>query len=258
MGDYMEENLRNKLGFWVFSIIVLSLAIGGYFFTNYVINDYDSPKKKNEKEEKVTIKIDKNKDYIYFENEELISDHKEIIYKDVVINLNTQEILNDSLKKENRAYKNTIQYISDQKNLNKDIIVYNNDDLYALNFREYKVYEYKNFVSLVINDYNYTCFADTTFQKTKSYIFDITDGSIITEEEILNKYNESLDSIKEDIKEYLNEEQTIVNEVELIQIDETLDDFDNYSLYVNEYGRLNISYLVKTNEVDYNEIMEVN
>ena len=254
----MEENFRNKLGFWAFFLIILTLLIGGYFFTKHTINNFDEKKKDAKEEVKKDLKIDKKKDYIYFENEELISDHKEIIYKDVIINLNTQTTLTETLKKENRLYKNTIQYISKQENLNKDIIVYNNDDLYALNFREYKSYEYKNYVSLVINDFNYTCFADTTFQKTKSYIFNTLDGSLVSEEELLDKYNTSLDSIKKDIKEYLIENQTIVNEVELIKVDETINNFDNYALYINEYGRLNISYLVKTNEVDYNEIMEVN
>ena len=35
-------------------------------------------------------------------------------------------------------------------------------------------------------------------------------------------------------------------------------DFNNYSLYINDYGKLYISYLVKTTQVDYNEVMEVN
>ena len=253
----MEENFRNKFGFWAFFLIVMALAVGGYFFTNYAVNSSDNKKEENKEDIKKDLKIDKQKDYIYFTNEELISEHKEIIYKDVVINLSTQTTLTDTLKKENKLYKNTIQYISKQDNLNKDIIVYNNDDLYALNFREYKTYEYKNYISLIINDYNYTCFADTTFQKTKSYIFNVSDGSLISEEEILDKYNTSIESIKEDIRNYLITEQTIINEVELIKIEETLNNFDNYSLYINEYGRLNISYLVKTNEVDYNEIMEV-
>jgi len=58
------------------------------------------------------------------------------------------------------------------------------------------------------------------------------------------------------IRENLIGNQQVVEEVELIKIDETIDDL-NYSLYINEYGRLYISFLVKTTQVDYNEVMEV-
>lgn len=252
----MDEALRNKLGFWFFFVFVIFIAVGGYFFTQYVIN-MDTNEYKNNSGKISDIKIDKNKDYIFYENEKLISEHKEIIYKDVVINLKNHEILNETLKKENQIYKNSIQYISKQKEDISDIIVYNNDDLYALNFREYKTYQFDKYLSLVINDYNYTCFDDTTFKKTKSYVFDIQNGSMLEEKDILKKYNLNMDSIKDKIRNHLKESQVIVDEEELIKIDETLKSLDNYSLYINEYGRLYISYLVKTTEVDYNEVMEV-
>jgi len=223
----------------------------------YALND-SSGTKKEEPKEVTSYKIDKDKDYIYYINEEVISEKAEIFYKDVVINLNTQEVLTKTLEKENKVYKSTILYIKDKPSLNKDLIVYNKDGLYALNFREYKTYEFEEYVSLVINDYNYTCFDDTTFDKTKSYVFNVNNGSLMTEDEILKMYNQTLDNIKEDIRIYLETEQTTVDEVELIKIYETLENFTNYSLYINDYGKLYISYLVKTSQVDYNEIMEVN
>ena len=40
-------------------------------------------------------------------------------------------------------------------------------------------------------------------------------------------------------------------------VEETVYGLQNYSLYINEYGRLYISFLVKSNKEDYNDSMEV-
>lgn len=252
----MEENLKNKLGFWIFIIIVLFLAIGGYFFMDYVLKEPEE--KNNDLKEKINHKIDKNKDFIYFENAETISEGAEIYYQDVVINLDTQEVLTESLRKENKIYKENIQYISKQSLMNEELITYNNDDLYSLNFREYKTYEFDKYVSLLIIDQYYTCFDLNTFYKTKSYIFNTETGALLTEEEILSLYDLEMAEIKNKIKTHLESKQVIDNEVEVIRIEDTINDFKNYAFYINEYGRLYISYLVKSTQVDYNEIMEVN
>jgi len=252
----VEENFKNKLGFFTFFIIVLALLIGGFFLTNYLLNKEDIKKDKvlNEIKEH---RIDKEKDYIYFTNGETISEGAEIYYQDVVINLKNQKQLTETLEKENRIYKNNIQYLSDTDILSDDIIKYNNDNLYALTFREYKNYSYDKYVSLIVNEYNYSCFDLNTFIGTKSYVFDVTKDKLLSEDEILNLYKLTMDEIKEMVRSRLIETQKIVDEVELIKIDETLENFNNYSLYINEYGRLYISFLVKTTQVDYNEIMEV-
>lgn len=255
----MEENLKNKLGFWVFTLIVLFLAVGGYFFTDYVLININNKDETQEKEELKDYKVDKTKEYIYYKNEEVISEGTEgaeIYYKDVVINLSTQEVLNEALEKENKMYKNNIKYISQMNLISGEIINYNNDDLYALNFREYETYEFDKYVSLVINDYYYSCFDLITFDKSKSYVFNTENGKLLTEEEVLNMYNQNMEGIKEKIREKLIASQTIINEVEVIKIEDTLNMTD-YALYINDYGKLYISYLVKTTQVDYNEIMEV-
>lgn len=251
----MEENFKNKLGFWTYFLFVLLLAVGGYFFTDYVIN-LKNNKNNNNETKIVDHKIVKDKDYIYFINGETISEGAEIYYQDVVINLDTQINLTEMLEKENKIYKENIMYLSDVKILNKELINYNFDNLYALTFRNYKIYEYGDYVSLVIDTHNYSCFDLNTFVGTKSYIFNIKEGTLLTEEEILKKYNLNMDLLKEKIIVKLNTTQKIVENVELIKIGDTINDLI-YSLYINEYGKLNISFLVKTTQVDYNEIMEV-
>ena len=65
-----------------------------------------------------------------------------------------------------------------------------------------------------------------------------------------------IETIKSQIKEYLNADQKKIEE-NGINVDETINNFNNYSLYINEYGRLYISFLVKSDKEDYNDSMEV-
>ncbi len=248
----MEDSFKGKFGFIIFIIIVLFLAIGGFFFTKYVLSEKDeSPK------EKITdYKIDKKQDYIYYTDNETISEDAELEYMNVVINIKGQETLTNSLKEENERYKNNVKYISDQGELPSEVINYNNDNIYALTYRTYENYEFDKYVSLVIKDYNYSCFDLLSFSHIKSYIFDTSNGKLIKEEEVLKKYNTDIETIKSQIKEYLNADQKKIEENGII-VDETINNFNNYSLYINEYGRLYISFLVKSDKEDYNDSMEV-
>ena len=251
----MEENLKSKLGFSVFFVVIIFLLVGGYIYTNYTLKE--DKKKIKETNDVINYKIDNDKDFIYFENEEIISEEAEITFKDVIINLNTQDVLNESLSKENKIFKENIKYISDQNILSDQIINYNNDNLYALSFRNFSNYEYDKYISLVINYYNYTCFDSVTYDKSKSYVFNTSNGLLLTEEELLNIYDLNIENVKEKVREYLNSKQSVVDGVELIKIDDTLNDF-TYGLYINNYGKLCVSLLVKTTQVDYNENVEVN
>ncbi len=252
----MEENFKNKLGFWCFAGLVLVLGIGGYFFTNYALNTHKD--KNNKKEENISYKIDSKKDYIYFENEETISSSADIIFKDAVINIKGQEVITETLKKENQIYKENITYIKDADLLTEDLVRYNNDGIHSLTYRKYDVFEYNDYVSLVINDYNYSCFDLLTYKRSKSYIFNIKNGKLLKEKEILKLYETSLDEIKAKVRTVLTESQsTTETGLETIKIDETINNFTDYAFYINEYGRLYISFLVKTNEIDYNKTMEV-
>ena len=248
----MEENFKGKFGFIIFILIVLILAIGGFFFTKYILTD-----KKEEVKEKITnYKIDEKKDYIYYTDNETISESAELEYMNVVINLKGQETLTNSLKEENERYKTNVKYISDQPELPSEVINYDNDNIYALTYRTYENYEFDKYVSLVIKDYNYSCFDLLTFTNTKSYIFDTSTGKLLKESEILKKYNTSVDKIKGQIREYLNADSKKIEE-NGIMVEETINNLNNYSLYINEYGRLYISFLVKSNKEDYNDSMEV-
>lgn len=251
----MENRLRNKLGFIMFFFVVFALLIGGFIYTNYTINEkkYESRKKKLET---VDYRIDKKKDYIYYINEEELSSDAEIDYKDVVINLESAKVINEALEKENKMYKENIKYISDQPDLTEEIIKYNNNNIFQMTFRDYKNYEFGKYISLVINEYNYSCYSDVTFNKSITYVFNKDENKLLSDDDLLNMYSTNIDKIKDKVREYLSSKQSVIDEVEVIKIDETIDNLE-YSLYINEYGKLCVSLLVKTTQVDYNEIVEV-
>jgi len=257
----MEEHLRNKLGFYTFSFVVVFLIVAGYIFTDYIINKEDDSVNVDNKQNKVVVnyKIDESKDYFYFTNQFVINDVEdvEIYYQDIIINIKGQENLTETLEKENTSYKNNIKYISDQKLLSDELIKYNYNDLYALNFREYVTHIYKNYASLVVNDYTYSCFDLISFDKTKSYVFDISKGILLTEDELLKEFDTDFEQVKNNVRKYLESKQQVVNELELIKIDDTINSLNKHALYVDKYGKLYISFLVKTSEIDYNEVMEV-
>ena len=226
-----------------------------YFFTEYAIKKDNKPEKLVERK---NYKIDNNNAYIYYINEETISEEAGIYYKDVIINLNTQTTLTETLEKENKIYKNNIKHINEVTIPFEEVIKYNYDNLYSLTFRTYEDYEFGKYVSLVIKDYDYSCFTSVTFNKVKSYVFNTENGKLLSENDLLNMYNMNMDRVKEKVKAYLESKQSKENNVDIIKIEETISEMTNYTIYINEYGKLSISFLVKTTETDYNEVMEVN
>ena len=79
--------------------------------------------------------------------------------------------------------------------------------------------------------------------------------------DLLELYKTNLDDVKIKIRERLVSSQTIEEGIELIKVDETiaaLNDSNNYALYIDKYGNLNISFIVKTTQVDYNENIKLN
>ncbi len=255
----MEETFKSKLGFSLFFILIIGLIVGGYFWTNWTLTEKERVKQQK-KEEKIEYKIDADKDYIYFVNESAISEEAEIDYKDVVINLKGQEALTETLEKENKIYKNNIVHISEMNLLSKDLIAYNYDDLYALTFRNYDVFEFGKYVSLLIKDYNYSCLDNggVTFKDSKAYVFNVQSGELLKSNELLNMYRLNMDIVKERVTEYLSGKQTKVNNVDVIKIEDTINELKEENLYINNYGKLSITFLVKTTQTDYNEITEVN
>lgn len=243
----MKKERSGKIGFVLFLLFIIALLVGGQYLYNYVTNkDTNDYKTKGENED---YRIDKTKDYFYFINESVISESAEIYYKDVVVNIKGSEHITEILNKENAIYKSNIKYISDQDVLSDELINYNSDNIYMVNYREYKTYKYNNYVSLVVLDYLYDCFDQSTIKDSKSYVFDINTGKLLTNEELYSLFNTNEENIKKEIREEViskdsNSSEEILNKISNLELN---------SLYVDDIGKLKAEYLVIYSEINYNE-----
>lgn len=256
----MNDTKNNVIGGFVFLIIILVLAVGGFFLTKSLTADKDDSETKI-KEEVLSDehKIDKEKDFIYYSNEKFISIEPDITYKDVTINLDTAETINRELKTELDTIRNSVKYIKDNElDPNREIMY--EDEIYSASERNYETYEYKEYISLLVKDYEFNCYDGSLLKKLRSYVFNVSTGKMLLVNDLLEMYEVDMEEVKSDIRIKLQNDQVIEEEVELIKIEETingLNDPANYALYIDKYGDLNISYIVKTNQVDYNESMKL-
>ena len=77
------DNTKNKIGVIFLIIVLLLFIVGGYFFMEYMLKTPDKTKSVRKDQEITDIRINKKKDYIYFENTtEIIND---IFKQDVIL-----------------------------------------------------------------------------------------------------------------------------------------------------------------------------
>ena len=255
----MEEKNKAIFGCIVFILLILVIGIGGYIYT------FKNHKHQNtNKIQEIDLNINKkdvNKDYIYYIDEIVVSENLNLVYKNPVINLdNTQvEAINNELRNENDNYYNSIRKISETTNDTGKEIAFEIDDIYSATIRDYENYKYENYISLMVTDSLYDCFTGIyDYSLIKSYIFETTTNERISNIDILSKYNITISEVKEKIREKLQNDQTVIDEVESIKIDETIENLSNdnsYGLYIDESGNLVIKYVVKSNQINYNESM---
>jgi len=268
------DDTRNGIVYGaLFLFFIVILIVGGYVLTVKVTKEDSSDKintNNNEKtEENVVIsdkyKIDKTKEYIYFDNIDSKSLEHEIIFQDIIININSNDAKNLETKLNNdmAELRKTYKKISDQElsEEDKERILYKEDDIYSTLFKKYTKYFYKNYTSLLVDSFDYDCYNGSTYKNSISYVFDTNTGKILTKKEILNIYNKNLDNLKLKVEEALESEQTEVEGTNLIDITSTINSFDNddnYALYINKSGFLVVSFLVKTTQIDYNDDIILN
>jgi len=252
----MNDSSRNIIGSITFFLIVIILAVGGFFLTKYLTKDEIEETSTNDVTINYEHKVNKEKEFIYYENENFISMEPDITYKDVIINLDVAETINQTLKSELDEIRNSVKYIKDNElDPNREII--------SAKERNYESFEYKNYISLLVKDYEFTCYEGSLLTELRSFVYNTQTGKMILPNDLFELYKINIDIIKEKVRTKLNDSQIVDTEtnVELILIDETvngLDDSKNFALYIDKYGDLYISFIVKTNEVDYNENIKLN
>lgn len=254
----MEETNKNKFMAIIFFAFIIFLIIGGYIFTRK-IKMKSQNKESSKTVEKETIKINENEDYIYFENEETINDEPDITYKDVIINFKNAQVINDTLKNENLNLKKSVTYLKDQTLDETKELMFPEVKIYQAKARDYQIYKTYKYASLVINNYNFDCYDGVLMTGVESYIISLDEGKILNINDIYDIFKIDEEIIKDIINSYLVAHQTIVNEIEVINVNETLNnlfDENHYAFYIDN-NELYLSFIVKSNLIDYNENIKV-
>lgn len=258
----MQENDNNYLGFglFFFLIVLIILVCSMLLFLNV----------RNKNQEKIVTdtnevvisdknKKDKSKDFIYFVDEETMSEELNLIYKVPVINLNSEDAnrINDEIKSYAREIKGTLEKGDPSKCYYEEP-----NDIFKTDYLDYAVYTYQEYVTLLIRESNYSCqngFSSSS--KVKAYTFDVLSGHLLSMDTLLSKYDMTLTKVLEQIRNNLNNEQTIVDGIPNIKIEETINDLkpqETYVIYIDEYGDLILNYVVKTTSLDYNDTITMN
>lgn len=254
----MENRKRNIVMSLLFLAVIIAMIIGGYIYTKDLTESNKKKPKEEIKEELKDNRLDKNKEYIYFENEEIISQDPELTFKDAYLNVAGAEIINSTLKSEMDTIRKSIIYLDESNKDETKEILYDETNIYSTKERNYITYTSKGYISLVINDLDFNCYEDFLITGIKSYIVDTNNGEVLTREEILNKYKLTNEDILDRVSLRIDETQTTNEDIEVIKKTETINTlFDNYGFYI-EGGDLYITFIVKTNFVNYNDSIKLN
>lgn len=266
----MDDIRSGKVKAAIFLFFVVVLLVGGYIGMILLTKE---PIKENKKDTEVAskndnkedIRLDNTKDYIYFDNETVKNETRDILYQDVVFNFNSNDaktiasFLNNERETNEKSYKtiNEVE-LSDEE---KENILFKDTDVYEATYNKYTRYFYKDYATIVNNTLEYNCTSGSRNIRVNAYVFDTTNGNLLSKNKLMEEFNISLDRIKEIIQEKLDKEQSIVEEIPQIDITSTissLDDDSAYALYVNKSGYLVISYFIKAVQEDKLDVIILN
>ena len=257
----MDNTEKSVLSMTIFLIIVLVIGVSGYFL---VIKNRDRSEEKSPIiEESIVnyneIKIDESKEFVYEENFEIMSEELEIIYSDIIINIDSVDAkqLETKLNSEKASLKQSIKYIS-QTEVDDEELLYSVDDIFSASVRHYESYNYEKYLTLTVNDHTYYATVGADNQTVNAYTFNLETGSLLTLDEMLDIYTvsrttlirrltENLQSIYDASPEVINFEGSVSG----------INELSNVSVYIDENGKLKANYVVITTENTYNETVEI-
>jgi len=257
MSSRQLERRKDFIGSIVFVSFIFVLIVGGFFVTKYLTSDTEKDKIK--KDQVNNLKTNQKEELVYYENEDVISEEPEIVYKDIVINLVGNSTTNDILKEEMDKIRTSVKKISESElDPNKEVL-YKENDIFTAKERNYNVYESSNYLSVVIVDSNFNCYTGSDISSVKSYTFSLSTGKNISNQTLLGYKKLDIDSVKNKVREKLTKDQADFGEDTTILIDDTVNviNIDNACVYINKTGKLVISVIVKTSEGSYNDVIEL-
>ena len=234
-----EKNIGSIV---LFVVIIIAIGFGGFYLvSNRQTKSNENSNYKESKQEK-NIKIDDSKDYIYYTNEEFSDDVEEINYKDINININT----NDAKELQNKLNAN----MKDSKdNVEKSTDDEGNEYVSKAQIIDYDYVVTNKYISLNVNDYVY--FSDESMEtqsKLSFYVFDIGTGNILSNRDIMKKENVSDQDIRSVIRKNIEDDENA-------DIDSTL--AGDYTLSISKTGKVIVNIVVKSYNLDYNISIEM-
>ncbi len=237
----------NQIKVYIFIIIIFIFIFGGFYLMK------QSEHLKNEVNQTVTevkstdIRTDPTKEYIYYTNVNVVEGELDIEYKDININFEDKEGIQNILNKENEEMSKTLVYDETNEKAN-----YNH--LISAKFAKYDIIYYSDYISIIENKFSFNYETIISYLGSSTYVFDKKTGKLYNNDELLSKFNVSKDDIKTKLTTYLND-QNLINKENPIKVEETINNISNYELYVDKLGRLVITILVKAEQNDYNDVI---
>ena len=233
----MNREETNTPSIIVFVTIIAILLGGGFYLITHK-DIYLKDKEEVKVEEKKSIKILEDSDYIYYSNLETIDEHNSLEYKTININIDSvdakdlQETLNNNMS----AIRESLVRDAEGNVVSCDMISY-----------DYNVTS--KYISLNVTTFSYL---QNEEQLTKSivdhYVFDIETGKILNTRDILKKENLTDQEIRVKIRDYIKDDTEV-------DIDATLN--SEYSLSISKDEKVVINTVVKTTNMDYNVSIEM-
>ncbi|MBE6158765.1 MAG: hypothetical protein E7159_02955 [Firmicutes bacterium] len=219
-------------------VTIIAILLGGGFYLITHKDIYLKDKEEVKVEEKKSIKILEDSDYIYYSNLETIDEHNSLEYKTININIDSvdakelQETLNNNMS----AIRDSLIRDAEGNVVSCDMISY-----------DYNVTS--KYISLNVTTFSYL---QNEEQLTKSivnhYVFDIETGKILNTRDILKKENLTDQEIRVKIREYIKDDTEV-------DIDATLN--SEYSLSIIKDEKVVINTVVKNANMDYNVSIEM-
>lgn len=236
----------NQIKVYIFIIIVLVFIFGGFYLMKKSESLKNEVNQTISEEKDTDIRIDETKEYIYFTNLNVIESELDIEYKDIVINFEDKENIQNEINTENKEFSESVKY--DESN---EKAIYNH--LVSAKFNKFDIFYYSNYISIVKNTYSFDYENLVTFIQSNAYVFDKKTGKLFNNDELLSIFNINKDDIKGVITTYLNDQNLITDNP--INVDETINNISNYELYVDNLGRLVVTILVKAEQSNYNDVI---
>lgn len=238
----ITDRQNSKLTFLIFILVIIGLIVLGYF----LIKKPDISEKILDDTE--TLEIDKTKNIVYYDNVDVISSEAQLEYKDIHINLNSDDARELETKLNNNMNKIRGKYTKLEDNSNQEIIN-EADGIAQAQIIDYNTFNSTNYVTIEVNEYEFLASAMTFDNKLTYYCLDKRSGKLLTNQIIMKQENLSADTIRSKIYDHIKDNDEI-------DIDVTMN--NPYTLYYNEYGKVKANIIVKIGDINYNDNVEIN